>query len=146
MFTHSETRILSCKVEEAYNIIANVEEYPSFIPWIEEVKLLYKNDNVADFQVSVNFKVVKEQFSTRDTFYPNEKIVIQLKEGPFKHLYNVWEFEQVTPTTTLVKFYIEFDFKSKILGMLFSKVFIQAQKNILAAFDKQLKKVTSENK
>ncbi|MDR2008438.1 MAG: type II toxin-antitoxin system RatA family toxin [Alphaproteobacteria bacterium] len=134
---HTEVKILPFERSFIYDIVADVESYPKFIPWIGRVRVLDSYDNTVEFEMNVDFKVVKEKFTTRDTFWQDEFIEIELISGPFSYLYNTWKFEVVDNYTTKVTFFIEFEFKSKLLGAMFSNVFIQAQKKIIDAFDKR---------
>ncbi|MDR0484513.1 MAG: type II toxin-antitoxin system RatA family toxin [Alphaproteobacteria bacterium] len=134
---HTEVKILPYDRRFIYNIVADVQRYPQFIPWINRVRVLDSYDNIVEFEMNVDFKVVKEKFSTKDTFWQDEFIEISLISGPFSYLYNTWKFESIDDYTTKVTFFIDFDFKSKLLGALFSNVFVQAQKKIIDAFDKR---------
>ena len=133
-----EEKIIEKPVEEIYNLIANVESYPNFIPFITKVDLLKSYDNIKEYELSVGFKIFKEKFSTKDIFYKNKKIEIYLISGPFKNLYSQWTFEIISNTTTKVGFEINFEFKSSILARSFSKIFEISQRNIFLYFVSQL--------
>ena len=144
-FKHQEIKILPYPREFLYNLVANVEGYPSFIPWISSIEVLNSstdsnNNPVIDYQITVDFKVITETFSTRDVFSKPTSIDITLLKGPFKYLKNIWQFEEVDATTTKIIFDIEFEFKSRLFTAVFGKVFIQAQKRILSAFANQASK------
>ena len=144
MFLHKEEKILPYSVEQIYNVVADVEHYPDFIPWVSRVIVLNKNNNIVDYGVHVDFKIIKERFATRDTFYKNEKIEIFLLDhkdykSPFKFLKNTWYFKKITDNSTLICFEIEFEFKSKILSALFSKIFLLAQNKIIESFQERAK-------
>ncbi len=138
---YNDIKNLAYPREFIYNIVADVEKYPQFIPWLSKVKVLSKEENKTNYEISVDFKVITETFSTMDIFYPHDKIEISLIEGPFKHLYNTWTFKSVSDNMTQVTFSIEFEFKSKVLGILFSNLFVQAQKKILEAFNERAKEL-----
>ncbi len=136
--TYHEKIIVNSNIETTYETIANVENYPNIIPWIKQVQLLNSYDNIKEYELTVKFSVFSENFSTKDIFYPNEKIDVSLISGPFKHLNNIWEFKNLSNNTTEVSFYIDFEFKSKLLNISFSKIFLEAQKKIFSGFIKQL--------
>jgi coenzyme Q-binding protein COQ10 len=146
MYKHNQSVIIKSSIQNVYSIVANIENYPNFIPWISSVKQIdhilntSKNENpyTQVYQVKVNFKIAQEKFTTKDTFYKNEKIIVELLEGPFKHLKSMWEFIDIENNTTKVNFNIEFDFKSKILSLAFGQVFLIAQQKIFNYFISQL--------
>lgn len=148
-FTHQEIKILPYPKDLLYNLIADVENYPNFIPWISSVILLSSatdssNNPVKEYELNVDFKVIKEKFSTRDVFCYTDWIHITLLQGPFKYLQNHWQFESLNINSTKITFDIEFEFKSRLFSTVFAKVFIHAQKRILQAFEKQAKKIAEK--
>lgn len=144
-FNHQEIKILPYPKDFLYSLIADVENYPNFIPWISSVTLLNstqdsEENSVKEYELCVDFKVIKEKFSTRDVFCYTDWIHITLLQGPFKYLQNHWTFESLSPSSTKITFDIEFEFKSRLFTSVFAKVFIHAQKRILQAFENQAKK------
>jgi coenzyme Q-binding protein COQ10 len=139
MFQHKDYQLLPYAVADVYKIVADVEKYPEFIPWVSKVLVLSAHDNEIEYEVSVDFKVVKEKLTTLDTFYENEKIEIVSTGGPFKFLNTLWTFEKIEENLTKVGFEISFSFNSKLLEALFSKVFIVAQQKILNSFNQRAK-------
>lgn len=147
MYTHKKSIIIDHNIITAYNLVANITDYPNFIPWISSTKQIFCNNStplVCHYLVEVDFKVTKETFTTKDTFYPNQKIVVELLNGPFKHLYSTWTFTKLTEQTTQVDFFIEFDFKSKLLSAAFGKIFLVAQQKILTYFINQINQQPKE--
>ncbi|MFL1781104.1 Type II toxin-antitoxin system RatA family toxin [Candidatus Hepatincolaceae symbiont of Richtersius coronifer] len=139
IFTHKENKILPYKADLLYNIIADVENYPHFIPWVSGVEVLRAYENKKDFEIQVDFKLIKEKFSTTDTFYKNERIEIVLLEGPFNKLNSNWSFKKIDDHHTLVDFDIELELKSKSLSFLFMPLFGKAQQKIFNSFEDRAK-------
>jgi coenzyme Q-binding protein COQ10 len=141
LFKHSQLCIINKPIDKVYNLVADVEQYPNFIPLIKNVKILNSYDNTIEYSLTLGFKNFNETFSTKDVFYKPNKIEIFLIDGPMKSLYNLWEFKQIDSNTTHVSFYIEFEFKSKILGFAFGNIFTLAQKTIFNYFIEQANKL-----
>lgn len=150
MFTHKEQQILPYPIEHVYAIVAGVEAYPEFIPWVTSVKVLDKQDNKISYEICVGFKGLSTSFVTEDVFELNKNIEISLVKSnkissPFKSLYNVWRFEKIDENHTLVHFHIDFDFKSIILGKMFSGVFLLAQQKIFQSFHNRAEHTYNKN-
>jgi ribosome-associated toxin RatA of RatAB toxin-antitoxin module len=141
LFTHSQSYIINKPIDQVYNLVADVQNYPNFIPLIKQVKILNSYDNTIEYSLTLGFKNFHETFSTKDVFYKPNKIEIFLIDGPMKSLYNLWEFTSIDSQTTKISFYISFEFKSKILGFAFGNIFTLAQKTIFNYFIQQAKKL-----
>ena len=143
MINHSETRSLKYSTDQMFNLVADVESYPSFIPWCSAVRVTSRTENkngdydvlVADMRVS--FKVFKESFSSRVTLYPLSKhITVDYINGPFKFLTNKWVFIEANNGCT-INFNVEFEFKSKIMQRLIGVVFQEAMRRIVRSFEQR---------
>lgn len=142
MFKYQENVTVNHNVEKIYNIVANINNYPKFIPWCTKVEhLKIDEEGFNHYRLDVGFGMFNNHFITKDKFTPFSEIEIKLVEGPFKHLYSLWKFEKVDEDHTIVDFNIEFDFKNPFIGAMLGKVFLDANKKILQAFLDQIDKV-----
>jgi len=141
MFKYEETVEVNHSIDKVYNLVASVEKYPEFIPWCNKVELLKVDEQGYHYyKLLVKFGMFSQEFTTKDKFWINEKVEIDLEEGPFKRLYSIWRFKELFPGKTKVDFYIDFEFKSTLLTKLLGKVFLEANKKILKSFLSQLDK------
>ena len=126
-----------------FNLVADIENYPSFIPWCSAIQVISRTENknedvtvlVADMRVS--FKFFRERFSSRVTLYPSFKHVsVEYIDGPFKILSNKWIFKDCTSGCT-VNFNVEFEFKSRMMQRLIGVVFQEAMRRIVKSFEQR---------
>jgi coenzyme Q-binding protein COQ10 len=146
MPVHQETRMLPYAPEQVYDLIADVERYPEFLPWCLACRIKKResaNAFIAD--LAVGFKMVREQFTSRVTLDPKKAITIDYLNGPFEYLKNEWKFEAV-PEGTAVSFYLSFEFKSKILQALIGVLFEEAVHKMVSAFETRAKKLYAPKK
>ena len=91
---------------------------------------------VADMTVS--FKLVQESFTSEVVLdRPNLKISVRYLKGPFSSLENRWTFEPKSEAECDVGFFLSYEFKSRMLGMLMGSVFDAAFSRFAAAFEKR---------
>ena len=64
-------------------------------------------------------------------------------EGPFKHLENHWRFEP-HEEGCLIDFYVDFEFRSKLLQTLIEGLFHEAVKRMVGAFEARAKDLYGE--
>lgn len=138
MFKYEESVEANCNIEKAYELVSDVESYPRFIPWCSKVELISSDAEYTYYKVVAKFGMFTQEFTTKNKFYKNEKIEVNLDTGPFKKLYSSWEFKDLGNNKTQISFYIEFEFKSIMLTKLLGKIFLDANKKILTSFLRQL--------
>jgi coenzyme Q-binding protein COQ10 len=126
-----------------FDLVADVERYPEFVPLCHSLKIRQrtpKDDGteviVADMTVS--FKLVREAFTSEVTLdRPNLKIAVRYLRGPFSSLENRWTFEPKGEAASDVGFYIAYEFKSRMLALLMGSMFDVAFARFSAAFEKR---------
>ena len=143
MITHSEKRYLKYTSEQMFKLVADIESYPSFIPWCREVSTTSRNrDDVKQCEIleadmRVAFKVFSESFSSKISLDElASEINVEYLTGPFKHLTNRWVFTN-TENGCLVSFDIKFEFKSRLMQRLIGVVFHEAMKRVVRSFERR---------
>ncbi len=86
--------------------------------------------------MTIGFKSLRESFKTRVTLAEPETVKVEYLSGPFQYLNNEWHFETVGQSCA-INFFIDFEFKSKILKMLIGPIFNEAVKIMVRAFEKR---------
>jgi coenzyme Q-binding protein COQ10 len=127
----SDRRRVRHAASEMFDLVADVERYPEFVPMCRALEIL-----IADMTVA--YKLVREAFSSRVTLdRPNLQILVEYLEGPFSHLENRWTFHAVGEKVCDVEFFIDYEFKSRMLGMLMGSVFDIAFRRFAHAFEQR---------
>ncbi|HEY8332345.1 MAG TPA: type II toxin-antitoxin system RatA family toxin [Tardiphaga sp.] len=132
---------------QMFDLVADVERYPEFVPLCKALKIRQRTTRpdgteviVADMTVS--FKLIREAFTSRVTLdRANLKIMVEYLQGPFSNLENRWTFEPKSDTECDVGFFIAYEFKSRMLGMLMGTMFDTAFQRFAAAFEKRADQV-----
>jgi coenzyme Q-binding protein COQ10 len=139
----SNKRRVLHSASQMFDLVADVERYPEFVPLCQSLKIRQRTPRddgtevvVADMTVS--FKLVREAFTSEVTLdRPNLKIAVRYLRGPFSSLENRWTFEPKGETACDVGFYIAYEFKSRMLGLLMGSMFDAAFGRFSAAFEKR---------
>src|SRR5215470_14802602 len=139
----SNKRRVQHRAEQMFNLVADVERYPEFVPLCHSLRIRQRSAKpdgteviVADMTVS--FKLVRETFTSQVTLdRPNLKIVVEYLKGPFSNLENRWTFEPKSETECEVGFYIAYEFKSRMLAALMGAMFDAAFQRFAAAFERR---------
>jgi coenzyme Q-binding protein COQ10 len=87
--------------------------------------------------MSIGYKAIRETFTTQVLLKPDENTIdVKYIDGPFKYLSNIWRFEPADGGCS-VRFFIDYEFKSRILGALMGTMFDRAFRMFSEAFEKR---------
>lgn len=136
------TRSVAHSAPNMYALVADVERYPEFLPLCEALTVRQRKQKeartllVAD--MTVGYKAVRETFTSQVLLKPDELIIdVKYIDGPFRYLDNRWVFEPTDAASCNVVFSIDYQFKSRMLGMLMGSMFDRAFHMFSEAFEKR---------
>lgn len=145
MPTHSETRKLPYTAQQMYDLVADVASYPKFLPWTGAARIRSRTDKgdheVMLAELVISFKVFREKFGSRVTLWPAQmRIDTEYLDGPFKHMISKWEFRDVDGGVE-VDFFVDFEFRNRILQGAAGMFFYDAMQRIVRAFERRAAKL-----
>ncbi|SFP59971.1 type II toxin-antitoxin system RatA family toxin [Tranquillimonas alkanivorans] len=142
MTTHAETRKLPYTAQQMYDLVADVEKYPEFLPWTAAARVRsvrpVDDHEVMEADLVISFKVFRERFGSRVTLWPEDmKIDTEYLEGPFHHMVSKWGFRDLPEGGCEVDFFVDFEFKNRILQGAAGMFFYDAMQRIVRAFERR---------
>lgn len=94
---------------------------------------------VAD--MTVGYKAIRETFTSQVLLDPQHcKIDVKYIDGPFRYLQNTWDFVD-TAEGSEVRFFIDYEFKSRILAAVMGAMFDRTFQKFSSAFEARADKV-----
>ena len=136
------TRRVSHTPDEMFALVADVEKYPEFLPLCESLTVRSRRERdgktvlVAD--MSVGYKAIRETFTSQVVLKRAENTIeVKYLDGPFRYLQNLWRFEDDGNGGCTVRFFIEYEFKSRLLGAMMGAMFDRAFRMFAGAFEKR---------
>lgn len=141
---HRETRRVPYPACLMYRVVAEVEHYPQFLPWVVGLRVKSRSERQVVAEMLVGYKGFRERYTSRVTLDPDRyRIDVEQAEGPFRHLTNQWRFTPVEGGCE-IDFAIDFAFKSRILGAVASAAFEKALLRMTEAFEARARKIQEE--
>lgn len=133
-----------------FDLVADIERYPEFVPLCRALKIRRRTPGedgteVVIADMTVAYKAIQETFTSKVTLDRAKlQIGVQYLNGPFSRLDNRWLFRDVGERKSDVEFYISYEFKSRLLGMLMGTMFDAAFRKFAAAFERRADTVFAE--
>ncbi|HWT29756.1 MAG TPA: type II toxin-antitoxin system RatA family toxin [Propylenella sp.] len=134
------TRRLAHPAERMFDLVADVERYPEFVPFCEMLQVRGRRKDgerevlVAD--MSVGYKLVRETFTSKVTLdRPVLEIRADYLDGPFRALENSWHFTPLPDGGSEISFCIQYEFRSRTLAVLMGAMFDRVFRTFADAFE-----------
>jgi coenzyme Q-binding protein COQ10 len=143
----STTRRVQHSASDMFDLVADVEHYPEFVPLCRSLILRKRTQEsggreviVADMTVA--YKLIRETFTSRVTLDRDKHtILVEYLEGPFRRMNNRWTFRPASDSSCDVEFFLAYEFRSRTLGLLMGSVFDAAFRRFAAAFERRADQV-----
>ena len=143
MPTHAEKRVLPYAPEQLFDLVADVEKYPEFLPWCIGARIRKREAAVITADLIIGFKVFRERYTSRVTLSRPHRIDVQYVQGPLKYLNNHWVFMPAEAGTE-IDFFVDFEFHSKLLEKLIGTLFNEAFRRMVASFEARARELYGE--
>ena len=132
--------------DQMFDLVADVERYPEFLPLCNGLVVRSRKERdgktllVAD--MTVGYKAIRETFTTQVLLNKAEHVIdVHYVDGPFKYLNNRWAFQPTADGGCTIDFFIDYEFKSRILGALMGSMFDRAFRMFTEAFETRAGKI-----
>jgi coenzyme Q-binding protein COQ10 len=142
----SNTRRVRHAASDMFDLVADVERYPEFVPLCQSLKVRQRTNEGAKTVIiadmSVAYKLIRQDFTSRVTLDRAKlEILVEYLEGPFRSLNNHWTFRPVDEHTCDVDFFLAYEFRSRTLGVLMGAMFDAAFRRFAGAFERRADQV-----
>jgi len=136
MPTHAEQRVLPYTPEQLFALVADIERYPEFLPWCLAARIKERRADLIVADMIIGFRMFRERFTSRVALDAPHRIDVTYAEGPFRRLTNHWVFEKA-PGGCRIDFFVDFEFKSRLMQKLIEVLFSEAVRRMVGAFEKR---------
>ena len=127
--------------EQMYALVDAVENYPQFLPWCGGVDLLERSEAKTSATLHINYHGIKQQFTTINNKTFPHSMLIQLKDGPFKHLDGSWQFIALRADACKIEFKLNYEFANGFLEKIIAPVFSHIANTFVDGFVARADKV-----
>ena len=140
---HSLTHRLPYTPAQLFDLVADVERYPAFVPWVSEMRVTRRREgspdlSLFDAQAKIGFAFVRERFSTAVRADKAAMTIdASLISGPFRRLENHLRFAPAPGGGSELNFSIDFEFGSRLLQGLLTTNFERAVDKLIGCFERR---------
>ena len=117
-----------------FHLVDRVEDYPAFLPWCGGSEVLLRDDATTKARIDIDFRGVRQSFTTLNRKEGNEWIYLELVEGPFKALSGHWHFTPLSDDACRVELALQYAFAGAMMGTLIGPVFDYIADSLIERF------------
>ncbi len=132
-----ETRRLPYSRKQMFDLVADVANYPKFLPWVVATRVRSDSETEMEADMLVGFKAIREKFTSRVIKNRPEHIEVFYVDGPLKDLDNNWTFKSLPDGGCEIDFCVEFTFRNAVFEALAGQYFDRAFRKMVEAFEKR---------
>ena len=140
MPTHAERRVVGYRPEQLFDLVADIGKYPDFLPWCLGARVRARSEREVVADLTIGFGPFHESFTSRVALERPHLVRVRYENGPFRYLNNQWRFApdpRGTHAGTHVDFFVDFEFRSRLLQAAIGVVFNEAVRRMVNAFLKR---------
>jgi len=130
--TINRSALVTYSAEAMFSLVADVESYPRFIKGCHKVEVLERNEDYLLMHMELGVGGIRYAFTTRNTMFAPELIVMGLESGPLKKLDGTWRFKPLGEDACKVSLDMEFEVKSRVASVASSNLFSRVANNLVA--------------
>ncbi|MBK8018279.1 MAG: type II toxin-antitoxin system RatA family toxin [Betaproteobacteria bacterium] len=129
--------LVEYSAEQIYTLVERVEEYPQFLPWCGGTVVEARDEAVTRAAIIIDFKGIKQRFTTANAKQWPRRIDMRLVNGPFKSLDGAWHFHPLAEEACKVQLILRYEFTSRLLEKVVGPVFEHIATTFVDAFVKR---------
>src|SRR5688500_5928048 len=124
-----------------FALVDDVEKYPEFLPWCGGTEVILRDAQTTRATIHINYRGIRQSFTTENAKEEPRVIFIRLVEGPFKALEGSWRFTELSAAGSKVELSLRYEFAGRVLEKLVGPVFGYIANSLVDAFVKRAQSV-----
>ncbi len=102
--------------QQMFDLVERVEDYPKFLPWCGGTRILQQTADETLARIDIDYRGVRAHFTTANRNQPPDRIVVELRDGPFRRLDGIWQFRALSESACKVEFELNYEFATTGAG------------------------------
>jgi len=137
MTTFTQHRHLNFSAEQLFDLAADVERFPEFMPWVTESHVRHRKDRSIVVDMTIAAGPLRRRFSSAGALDRPHRIDITSNDPIFSRFAQRWRFEPAADSGTNVDYQVDVELRSRVLQMLLRASFGELAETTMAAFTRR---------
>jgi len=142
--SHRESREIAVSTERMFNLVADVERYPEFVPLLREATIVGRFDSGYETEQTLALGVLAHRFRTRTQLDRPRSVVVTSADRSFCLFDIRWSFTPTAERCCRTDFSLNCEFRSILLGPIGGVLVGQMALTMVNAFAMRARKVAGD--
>lgn len=138
---HHESRVVAVSVERMFDIVADVERYPEFVPLVYSAKVLGRQAKHYETEQVMALGLLRHRFRTRTELDRPNAITVTSTDRSFRRFEIRWSFAPTPEGFCHTEFSLECEVRSLLLKPLGEALMTQMAATMVNAFAARARKL-----
>ena len=135
MATHRESRAIARPPEWLFDIVADVERYPEFLPLIHQARIVQRHEDAYETEQSLALGLMRHRFRTRTELDRPRAITVVSSDRSFCRFDIRWQFSPLADDHCHVDFTLDCETRSFFLMPIVQLLVLPMATSMVAAFE-----------
>lgn len=135
MPTHWGRCTLPYTPEQLFDLAADVERYPEFLPWWVAARVRKREGNVYYTDQVLGRAMVRQRFRSKTTLSRPGRIDVTSTDGPIRNLHLTWRFDPLPDYGCQVSLAVDLELHAQLIQDLFARAITRTVGSIMSAFE-----------
>ncbi|MEQ8515653.1 MAG: type II toxin-antitoxin system RatA family toxin [Chromatocurvus sp.] len=141
MPTIHRSALLPYTAQQVYELVNDVESYPSFMDGCVGARILSRSDDTMEARLDLARGGIVQSFTTLNTLIAHEAIELRLREGPFERFAGRWRFQALGEAACKVSLELDFKIRSALVGVAAGRLFERVTNSQVEAVARRARQV-----
>jgi ribosome-associated toxin RatA of RatAB toxin-antitoxin module len=129
-----KSALVAYAAERMFALVEDFERYTEFLPWCAGAEVLSREGSIVLARLHIDYRGIRQSFTTENTNLPGEAIHMRLRDGPFEKLEGGWKFHALAPGASKVELTLDYAFTSALLEKAVGPVFSYISNTMVERF------------
>lgn len=145
MSRYAERCHLAYAPHQLFDLVADVEKYPEFVPWLVAARVIHQDGNTVWVDMEVGTTFLRKRFASRAILERPKRIDIISRDRLFERYDQSWTFQPTSDGGTVIEFSVEFAFRSRLLQRTTGMFLDEAARAMVTAYIHRARQIYGPN-
>jgi coenzyme Q-binding protein COQ10 len=119
---------------QLFDLVADVERYPDFVPWVVAARVYGRRDSTLLVEMTMGTSFLHKRFTATALLDRPHRVDVNSHDPAFERFEHIWTFEPAAEGGTNVEYRVDFTLRSHILQALIGVSFAERSKTMVQAY------------
>jgi coenzyme Q-binding protein COQ10 len=127
--------------EQLFDLVADVERYPQFLPWMIAAHVIRRHEDMVWVKMTMGTRLLHRTFSTVGKLERPRRIEISSHDPMFERFEQIWTFAPAAGGGTDIEYRVDFRFRSGLLQRLIGGSLSDRAPGMMQAFKRRARAI-----